>query len=278
MSDSRPSEPEQHYSMAELLRIMQRLRDPESGCPWDLKQDFASIVPYTLEECYELADAIGQNDLPHIADELGDVLFQVVFYSQLGSEQGAFNFSSVVDGIARKLLRRHPHVFADGAVEGRVNQAVTTEQVKERWEAIKQEERAERAGTEGGILDDVPRALPALSRAQKLQKRAAGVGFDWPDSRGVMAKLDEELAELESALDAGSPNAVAEELGDVLFTVVNMTRRCGLDAEAVLRQANQKFETRFQHMERAALQAGSGLAQESLQQLEQRWQAAKSDD
>ena len=132
MSDSRPSEPEQHYSMAELLRIMQRLRDPESGCPWDLKQDFASIVPYTLEECYELADAIGQNDLPHIADELGDVLFQVVFYSQLGSEQGAFNFSSVVDGIARKLLRRHPHVFADGAVEGRVNQAVTTEQVKER--------------------------------------------------------------------------------------------------------------------------------------------------
>ena len=278
MSDSRPSEPEQHYSMAELLRIMQRLRDPESGCPWDLKQDFASIVPYTLEECYELADAIGQNDLPHIADELGDVLFQVVFYSQLGSEQGAFDFSSVVDGIARKLLRRHPHVFADGAVEGRVNQAVTTEQVKERWEAIKQEERAERAGTEGGILDDVPRALPALSRAQKLQKRAAGVGFDWPDSEGVMAKLDEELAELKSALDAGSPDAMAEELGDLLFTVVNMTRRCGLDAEAVLRQANQKFETRFQHMERAALQAGSGLAQESLGRLEQRWQAAKSDD
>lgn len=278
MSDSHPSESEQHYSMAELLRIMQRLRDPESGCPWDLKQDFASIVPYTLEECYELADAIGQNDLPHIADELGDVLFQVVFYSQLGSEQGAFDFSSVVDGIARKLLRRHPHVFADGAVEGRVNQAVTTEQVKERWEAIKQEERAERAGTEGGILDDVPRALPALSRAQKLQKRAAGVGFDWPDSEGVMAKLDEELAELKLALDAGSPDAMAEELGDVLFTVVNMTRRCGLDAEAVLRQANQKFETRFQHMERAALEAGSGLAQESLGQLEQRWQAAKSDD
>ena len=278
MSDSHPSESEQHYSMAELLRIMQRLRDPESGCPWDLKQDFASIVPYTLEECYELADAIGQNDLPHIADELGDVLFQVVFYSQLGSEQGAFDFSSVVDGIARKLLRRHPHVFADGAVEGRVNQAVTTEQVKERWEAIKQEERAERAGTEGGILDDVPRALPALSRAQKLQKRAAGVGFDWPDAAGVMTKLEEELAELKSALDAGSSDATAEELGDVLFTVVNITRRCGLDAEAVLRQANQKFETRFQHMERAALEAGSGLAQESPEQLEQRWQAAKSDD
>jgi len=278
MSDAHPPGPQQHYSMADLLRIMQRLRDPESGCPWDLKQDFASIVPYTLEECYELADAIGQNDLPHIADELGDVLFQVVFYSQLGSEQGAFDFSSVVDGIARKLLRRHPHVFADGAVEGRVTQSVTTAQVKERWEAIKQEERAERAGTEGGILDDVPNALPALSRAQKLQKRAAGVGFDWPDFEGVMTKLEEELAELKSALDAGSSDATAEELGDVLFTVVNMTRRCGLDAEAVLRQANQKFEARFQHMERAALEAGSGLAQESLQQLEQRWQAAKSDD
>ena len=278
MSDAQPSDSEQHYSMADLLRIMQRLRDPESGCPWDLKQDFASIVPYTLEECYELADAIGQNDLPHIADELGDVLFQVVFYSQLGSEQGAFDFSSVVDGIACKLLRRHPHVFADGEVEGRVTQAVTTEQVKKRWEAIKQEERAERAGTERGILDDVPHALPALSRAQKLQKRAAGVGFDWPDSEGVMAKLEEELAELKSALDAGSSDATAEELGDLLFTVVNMTRRCGLDAEAVLRQANQKFETRFQHMERAALEAGSGLGQESLEQLEQRWQAAKSDD
>ena len=278
MSDAQASGSQQHYSMADLLRIMQRLRDPESGCPWDLKQDFASIVPYTLEECYELADAIGQNDLPHIADELGDVLFQVVFYSQLGSEQGAFDFFSVVDGIARKLLRRHPHVFADGEVEGRVTQAVTTEQVKERWESIKQEERAERAGTEGGILDDVPNALPALSRAQKLQKRAAGVGFDWPHDEGVMAKLEEELAELKSALDAGSSDATAEELGDVLFTVVNMTRRCGLDAEAVLRQANQKFETRFQHMERAALEAGSGLAQESLQQLEQRWQAAKSDD
>ena len=278
MSDAQASGSQQHYSMADLLRIMQRLRDPESGCPWDLKQDFASIVPYTLEECYELADAIGQNDLPHIADELGDVLFQVVFYSQLGSEQGAFDFSSVVDGIARKLLRRHPHVFADGEVEGRVTQSVTTAQVKERWEAIKQEERAERAGTEGGILDDVPNALPALSRAQKLQKRAAGVGFDWPDAEGVMTKLEEELAELKSALDAGSSDAVAEELGDLLFTVVNMTRRCGFDAEAVLRQANQKFETRFQHMERAALEAGSGLALESLEQLEQRWQAAKSDD
>jgi ATP diphosphatase len=278
MSDAQPSGSQQHYSMADLLRIMQRLRDPELGCPWDLKQDFASIVPYTLEECYELADAIGQNDLPHISDELGDVLFQVVFYSQLGSEQGAFDFSSVVDGIARKLLRRHPHVFAGGEVEGRVTQSVTTAQVKERWEAIKQEERAERAGTEGGILDDVPNALPALSRAQKLQKRAAGVGFDWPDSEGVMTKLEEELAELKSALDAGSSDAMAEELGDVLFTVVNMTRRYGLDAEAVLRQANQKFEARFQHMERAALEAGSGLAQESLEQLEQRWEAAKSDD
>ncbi len=261
------------YTLDDLLRIMERLRDPEHGCPWDLKQTFRSIAAYTLEECYELIDAIEQDDLPHVADELGDVLFQVVFYSQLGREVGAFDFPGIVDGIANKLIRRHPHVFADGNIEGVPTVAISSDEVKANWEAIKREERQAKAAT--GVLDDIPRSLPALPRAQKLQKRAASVGFDWPSPVGVFAKLEEEVAELRDALAVGDKASVGEEMGDVLFTVVNLARQLGLDAEAALRNANSKFEQRVGHMDDAARAQGSSLAGESQEQLEARWQDAK---
>lgn len=266
------------YSMEDLLRIMERLREPEFGCPWDLKQNFSTIVPHTLEECYELVEAIEQNDLPHIAEELGDVLFQVVFYSELGREKNAFDFQAVVDGIARKLLRRHPHVFAEGAIEGRVNARISTDEVRETWETIKRGERAGRIEKAVGALDDIPMALPGLSRAQKLQKRAASVGFDWPSLEGVLAKLEEELDEFKDALASGKPEEVSAELGDILFSVVNVTRHLALDAEAVLRAANKKFSTRFAHMEEAARKSQSSLAEESMAQLEARWRIAKTID
>ena len=190
------------YNLADLLRVMERLRDPDSGCPWDLQQDFRSIVPSTLEECYELAQAIEHEDYDHVAEELGDVLFQVVFYAQLGREQKRFSFDSIVDTLVDKLVRRHPHVFAGGVIEGRVEHSATVQEVGETWEAIKQREREARA--QSGALADVPVALPALPRAQKLQKRAARVNFDWEDTGAVVAKFHEELAELSVAMGGGS--------------------------------------------------------------------------
>ena len=264
------------FDIADLLRIMERLRDPSDGCPWDTKQTFTSVIPHTLEECYELVDAIQQGDLPHVAEELGDVLFQVIFYSELGKELGAFDFHAVVDGIARKLLRRHPHVFAGGAVEGRVQGSVTTDEVKANWEAIKQKEKDH--SKTGGVLADVPKALPALSRAQKLQKKAATVGFDWGELSGVLAKLQEEMDEFQQAVTENDDESMAEELGDLIFSAVNVARHLGYDAEGVLRQANEKFETRFGDMETASLEEGSALSDESILQMEARWQSAKSRD
>lgn len=262
------------YTLDDLLRVMQRLRDPNGGCPWDIKQNFQSIVPSTLEECYELADAIEREDLPHVAEELGDVLFQVVFYSQLGAEQSAFDFRAVVDGLVGKLIRRHPHVFADGDIEGRVDAALSTAEVKANWEAIKQQER--HAKDRKGLLADIPLALPALPRAQKLQKRAAGVGFDWPTVEGVFDKLDEEVAELRAAMASADAKDIADEFGDILFTVVNLGRHLGLDAETALRAASRKFETRFGAMEQAALEQAINLAEESPEALERRWAEAKT--
>ena len=264
------------YSLVDLMRVMARLRDPKDGCPWDLEQDFCSIVPSTIEECYELADAIERNDLPHIAEELGDVLFQVIFYSQLGAEQGAFDFHTVVDTLVRKLIRRHPHVFAEGAIEGRLNTAISPAQVKANWEAIKREERAGKA--HHGILDDIPVTLPALQRAQKLQKRAATVGFDWPTLDAVLANLEGEITELRDALGGGNDGHISDEFGDVLFSVVNLGRHLGLDAETALRHANTKFETRFTAMERAAVDEDSELAGESMSQLQARWEQVKSSE
>ncbi|TXS95519.1 nucleoside triphosphate pyrophosphohydrolase [Parahaliea maris] len=266
----------EQYSIADLLRVMERLRDPEHGCPWDLKQDFRSIVPSTLEECYELAEAIEHDDFPHVAEELGDVLFQVIFYTQLGRERGFFSFSEVVDTLVEKLVRRHPHVFADGEIEGVVGERIAVAQVKDSWEAIKQQERHERS--QHGLLDDVPVALPALPRAQKLQKRATRVGFDWPAADPVFDKLDEEVTELRQAIVAGDSAAVEEEVGDLLFTCVNLARKLGVDAEAALRRSSSKFEGRFRRMETAATAAESSLSELDSEALERLWEGAKGGD
>jgi MazG family protein len=251
-----------------LLDIMRQLRDPDSGCPWDLKQNFHSIVPYTIEETYELADAIAAEDFAQIRDELGDVLFQVVFYSQMAKEQGLFSFDDVVNGISRKLLRRHPHIFAKPD-----ERQVSEQEVKERWEQIKGEERQQK--NQVGALDDVPRALPALSRSQKLQKRAASVGFDWSELDAVRGKMDEELGELAEAVSEGDSAAIESEVGDIFLAMVNLARHLSVDAEAALRHANRRFEDRFSLMETAAERDGSQLSEESLERLEERWQAAK---
>jgi ATP diphosphatase len=251
-----------------LLEIMRALRDPATGCPWDLRQDFDSIVPFTIEETYELAAAIAAKDPAQICDELGDVLFQVVFYAQIAAEKSLFDFADVADAISTKLVRRHPHVF-----DAQGEEAVTEMEVKERWEAIKEQERSLK--NQNGILDDVPLALPSLSRAQKLQKRAAGVGFDWPDLAGVFAKVDEEIAELEEAVQQGDTVAIEDEVGDVFLTVVNLARHLHVDAEAAVRKANSRFESRFQLMEIASEADGSRLRDEDPGLLEQRWQTAK---
>ncbi len=257
-----------HSGIQPLLDIMRRLRDPDSGCPWDLKQNFHTIVPFTIEETYELADAIAAEDFAQIRDELGDVLFQVVFYAQMASEQALFTFEDVVGGIVEKLLRRHPHVFAETG-----GQRVSEGEVKERWEQIKGEERQQK--NQGGTLDDIPRALPALSRSQKLQKRAARVGFDWSELAAVRGKLHEELGELAEAISEGESAAIESEVGDIFLAMVNLARHLGVDAEAALRHANRRFEKRFRLMETAADRDGSQLSEESLERLEKRWQAAK---
>ena len=251
-----------------LLDIMRQLRDPDSGCPWDLKQNFHTIVPHTIEETYELADAIAAEDFAQVRDELGDVLFQVVFYAQMARELGLFTFEDVVDGIAKKLLRRHPHVFAETG-----GQSVSETEVKDRWEQIKGEERQQK--NQRGALDDIPLALPALSRSQKLQKRAARVGFDWSEPDAVRGKVDEELEELAEAVSEGDSAAIESEVGDIFLAMVNLARHLGVDAEAALRHANRRLEDRFRLMEIAAGRDGSQLSEESLERLEQRWQTAK---
>ncbi len=220
------------YTVQDLLNLMARLRDPQSGCPWDLKQTYASIVPHTLEEAYEVADAIEQGDLDHLKGELGDLLFQVVFYAQLAKEEGRFEFDDVIDGITRKLLRRHPHVFPTGELYAPAETPrLTDEQVNQRWDEIKAEERAEKSGApeQLSLLDDVPVALPALSRAAKLQKRASQVGFDWPAALPVVDKVREELDEILEAMVDNDAEGIAEEVGDLLFSVVNLARHLKVD-------------------------------------------------
>jgi len=260
------------YQLTDLLRVMERLREPDGGCPWDLAQDFRSIAPSTLEEAYELVDAIEHGDYPHMAEELGDVLFQVVFYSQLGREQGVFDFEDIVSTLVDKLLRRHPHVFADGEVEGLTAADVSVGEVKQSWEAIKKQERDGRNLV--GLLADIPLALPALSRAQKIQKRAAQVGFDWKHIDGVVEKLDEELKEYREAI-AQSRDRQEDEIGDLLFTCVNLARHAGFDAEAALRRATAKFENRFQTMEKELGERGQRIDELELAALQSLWQKAK---
>ncbi|MFT3930097.1 MAG: nucleoside triphosphate pyrophosphohydrolase [Spongiibacteraceae bacterium] len=267
----------ERYTIENLLEVMARLRDPERGCPWDLQQNFASIAPHTLEECYELVDAIERGDYPQIRDELGDVLFQVIFYAQLGREQNRFDFGDVVHNIVEKLLRRHPHVFPSGKLShDDKRDDIAVEQVGVNWERIKQEERANKNQT--GILDDVPVALPALSRAMKLQKRAARVGFDWNDWRDVLAKLDEEKTELQAAVATGNADEIADEMGDVLFVCVNLARFLQVDPESALRATNRKFERRFGYIERALAAQGRQLEHASLAEMEALWVEAKAQE
>ena len=254
---------------------MRRLRDPKGGCPWDLQQDYRSIAPSTIEEAYEVVDAIESGDFDHLREELGDLLFQVVFYAQLAAEEERFNFDDIAAAISNKLLRRHPHVFPDGTLNSRVddNNRPSEAFVTQQWENIKAEERA--AKGQSGLLDNIPTGLPELTRARKLQKRAAEIGFDWPDAQGVMQKLREEVAELDHAIENGRVSAIEDELGDCFFTLVNMSRHLNCDAGAVLRRANQKFYQRFQKMEARANQQATPLADLSSEELEKLWQWAK---
>ncbi len=261
-----------------LIEIMAALRDPEAGCPWDVEQTFASIAPYTIEEAYEVADAIERGETEDLREELGDLLLQVVFHARMAEEAGLFDFGGVVEAITAKLVRRHPHVFGDA-------RGLDSDAVKALWGQIKAEEKRgraetrERAGlgaeTTDGALGGVPRSMPALTRALKLQEKAAKVGFDWNDVAGVLAKLREEIAETEAEIASGSQTRLAAEMGDLLFAAVNLARFVDIDPEAALRRANAKFERRFAHIERRLAQRGQRPEAASLDAMEALWQEAK---
>ena len=262
-----------------LLDIMAKLRNPDGGCPWDLEQSFETIVPYTIEEAYEVADAIENGDMERLQDELGDLLFQVVFYAQMAHESGGFDFSDVVAGVSEKMIRRHPHVFGNTEVADADSQTIA-------WETHKAKEREGRADAEGrqaSVLDDVARGLPALLRAHKLQRRAARVGFDWTDMADVESKIDEEIAELREAVSTvrtreenHRSDAIAEEFGDVLFSLVNFARHLSVEPETALRDANVKFERRFRGIESEMTAAGRDLNQVSLTEYDKAWERAKA--
>lgn len=251
--------------MQQLLDMMQRLRDPQSGCPWDVEQDFSSIAPYTIEEAYEVADAIARNDMDDLKDELGDLLFQVVFHARMAEEQGSFSFEDVHQAICDKMLRRHPHVFGDVEIRDATHQ-------KQVWEIYKAEERKQKGSQ--SLMDDIPAGMAELQRALKIQKRAARVGFDWSAVEPVLDKCDEELLELREAIDRGDKNAIEDELGDLLFVVTNLARQLGLDPGSALRRGNAKFERRFRAME--ALAGGHEQLEEwPLDDMEALWQQVK---
>lgn len=267
-----------------LIAIMTMLRDKQHGCPWDLEQTIKSLLPYTLEEVYEVADAIENNDLVELEDELGDLLFQVIFYAQIAKEQGAFDFQDIATAITDKLVRRHPHVFPDGDVEKfGIQQDISAQQVVVNWEAIKELEREEKRKKGGkqvaqeveSILDDLPRALPAMERARKLQKRAAQVGFDWAEIAPVLEKLKEEVAEFEEALASGDLERMSDELGDVLFATINLARHSKIEPEVALRSTNQRFETRFKWIEAALSQQDKVFKDANLEELDALWDQAK---
>jgi MazG family protein len=261
--------------LARLLDIMARLRDPEHGCPWDLDQSFATIAPYTIEEAYEVAEAAERGEPEALKDELGDLLLQVVFHARMAEEARQFDFNDVARGIADKMIRRHPHVFAEAQVEGSAAQTVA-------WEAQKAAERRAKAAAAGrpeSALDGVGLGLPALTRADKLQKRAARVGFDWPAVAPIFDKIGEEIGELRSEIDRGAaPERVADELGDLLFAVANLARRLEIDPEQALRTANRKFERRFRSVEQRLAATSKPIAEASLDEMEAEWQRVKAEE
>jgi ATP diphosphatase len=273
MSDTTRSD-----ALAELLRIMACLRHPTLGCPWDLEQSFATIAPHTLEETYEVLDTIERGDLGHLPEELGDLLFQVVFYARLGEEAGQFDFDVIARGIGTKLLRRHPHVFPDATLASfGTKPELDAEGVSRQWEEIKADER-QATQRDASILADVPLALTALLRAAKLQKRASRHGLDWPNAAEVMAKLEEELAEFKDALGRGTRAQAAEEFGDLLFTMVNLGRHLGLDSEGELRAANRKFERRVRAVEALCADQNKSMKDCNAAELDACWQRAKRAD
>jgi MazG family protein len=253
---------------AELVRIMARLRAP-GGCPWDRKQSFDTIKSYLLEETYEVMDAIDQRDWPSLAGELGDLLLQPVFFAEMAREENLFTISDSLDAINTKLVRRHPHVFGDAM-------AHTAEDVKQRWDEIKKQEKAERgASNDASMLDDIPRSLPALAEAEKISKKAAGAGFEWPNIEGVIEKLQEELEELAAARERGDQEHIQHEIGDLLFTLVNLARFLKVDPEQALRKTNARFRRRFAHVEHQVAATGNTFSETPLERMEQFWQEAK---
>jgi ATP diphosphatase len=265
--------------ISRLIEIMQALRTPQTGCPWDLEQNFATIAPYTIEEAYEVADAIAREDLEDLRDELGDLLLQVVFHARMAQEQGAFEFGDVVQSITEKMVRRHPHVFGD-------EDADRPDAVRGLWEDIKAKEKAEKAKRQAdsgvtkpeGALAGVPAALPALMRAQKLQSKAGRVGFDWNDPYAVLAKIREETEEIEAALACGDRAAAGAEVGDLIFAAVNLARHIDCDAEGAVRATNQKFERRFGSIEAALARQGRGPTDATLEEMDALWNAAKREE
>jgi ATP diphosphatase len=271
------------YQIDDLTYVMSRLRNPETGCPWDLKQDFASILPHTLEEAYEVADAIERQDWPHLEEELGDLLFQVIFYGQMGDEKGVFNLHSIIDRLVAKLIRRHPHVFPDGSIRSEREPGKDPDEawINQRWEEIKAEEQLLKLQQQSQkqtpqLLDEVPGTLPAITRAYKLQKKASSVGFDWPEkSPGVIGKIQEELDEVIAEVDAGNNELLEKEIGDLLFAVVNLARHHKINPDTALRGTNQRFRQRFAYVEQAAQDAG-GFEYLSLEEMDAAWQSAKA--
>ena len=266
------NKPDTATAVERLLAVMARLRDPAKGCPWDREQSFASIAPYTIEEAYEVADAIASGDMASVKEELGDLLFQVVFYAQMAREDGQFDFADIAQAIAEKMERRHPHVFGDAKIENAAAQTLA-------WEATKARERAAEPDKPVSILDGVARALPALTRAEKLTKRAARHRFDWPEAAQVLDKIEEEIRELRAEITSQAPRArLTDELGDLLFACANLARKLELDPEAVLRQANDKFERRFHRVEALLGERGRTPGESTLEEMDGLWDDVKAEE
>lgn len=256
---------------------MGRLRDPDSGCPWDIKQSFETIIPHTIEEVYEVIDAIENKDFSHLKEELGDLLFQVIFYSQLAHEKSLFSFNDVVSSVTQKLILRHPHVFPDGTLESKRDKSINFHDelsVKKNWESLKAAERRNKG--EYSVLSDIPTSLPSLIRAQKIQKRAASKGFDWPSTDRVFSKIHEEIQELKEAAAKADQEGIEEELGDMMFTMVNLCRHLGVDAETAMRKSSCKFEHRFQYIEDQFRTNDNDMSEASAEALESLWGEAKT--